>query len=763
MHSMSVNFSNSLLSMPERTKPVYVLISGVVLIAINVLINQFSIDSETLKIYNALFELVLSLIVFAGLFLLFRISRRSNLAFSRTLFWLSLTMASWTTGDALYLYHVIIGVDPFISPVDLLYIAASVFFIATVLSVSTAQPASRRRNMVFIEISILILSATVIFSILLLLKGSPNLNFDAITLLMVFIYPVLDLISIWLVLIMFFTHSVKSSKKVLSLLFAGAICIFLSDLFYLLYSIYSSLERYFLVDMGYQLFYLLLLIAGLTGFQELKNASPEEGDTETVFKQNNWMIFLPGVFLIILIGLLLVFALPSSSEIYHGIIILLVTVIILFIIHQYLVVIDNIKLTETMRQINTQLESNVEQRTAELSKANSELQEEIRERQKVEAHLARSNQDLGLLNRDKDKLFSILAHDLRSPLGSMMNLSELLIENSKDFDENELMEAIAALNKSAKQTFQLLNDLLAWSTIQMGRGEREKAVFQVAEVVSENIVIVALEADKKQIEILVDIDPGLVAFADRFAIQTVLRNLLSNAVKFTPNHGTINISASGNSDTLQLSVNDNGIGISKEKQKKIFRVDTVSSSPGTDGEKGTGFGLLLCKDLISRNGGKIWFESEKGKGSTFHFSLPVHNTDDSVASEGVKKTSSRIEYQLDNTRKLGFTTLWGDFNAALLKSELKQVWSSPHFNPNYSVLIDIRKATFAGDSKDFPDFLSVFVAMPGNRINRKLAVLTETPKQVAYSTMFGQYLKSRFPLTVEVFSTYEAAMTWLGL
>ena len=758
----------TLSSFPERIKLWHIIVPVLVLVTINLLVNQFSAESLALNIFNAAFEVVWSASVSMVMLLIYRISRKNQFVFSRTLLWLVITMMTWTLGDALYLYLIYLEVDPFISPVDLFYIAASLLFIVTVLTIAGSQPPSRRRNMVFIEISILVLSAMIIFAILLMVTGNPDLNFDIITLLMVFIYPVLDIISIWIIMILFFTYPLKSIQKVLGLLLAAAICIFSSDMFYLVSSIYMPIERDFIIDTGYYFFYIFLLLAGLKGFKEIREHTAVAVGSTTVFKQNNWIIFLPGVFLSTLIGLMLVFALNQSFVMYDGIIVLIVFVIILFIIHQYLVVIDNIKLTKEMRLINTQLESKVEQRTAELSKANTELQDEMKEREKVEEHLARSNQDLAILNRDKDKLFSMLAHDLRSPLGSMMNLSALLVENIKDFDETELMEVVDTLNKSSAQTFQLLNDLLAWSTIQMGRGEREKEVFAVSEVVSENIVTLTSDAARKQIEILADIDPAIIAFADKFAIQTVLRNLMSNAIKFTPGHGSITVLAKETDNAVEISVIDTGTGIAKEKQKKIFRVDTVSSSPGTDGEKGTGFGLLLCKDLVERNEGKIWFESEKGKGSTFHFTVPAYMEKDALRVAPEENANrllpeTRVEYTLDDTKRLGFTTLYGSFNSAILRTELIKVWSSAQFNSNYSVLIDIRKATFNGESKDFPDFLSTFGDMPGNRTNRKFAILTETPQQVAYSTMFGQYIKSKFPLSVEVFSTYDAAMTWLGV
>jgi signal transduction histidine kinase len=756
----------TLTTFSDRIKLVHIVLPGIILVALNLLVNQFFIQSEILNIFNAASELTLSVIVSVVLLLLYLVSKKDHFVFSRTLLWLFITSATWSLGDALYLYLTCLKVDPFMSPVDFFYISASLFFIISVLTLTGSQPASRRRNMVFIEISILVLSATIIFTILLLLRGNPDLKFDALTLLMVFIYPVLDIISIWIIMIFFFTYTAKSTQKVLGILFVGAFFIFLSDSFYLIYSIYTSLGRYFLVDVGYLVFYIALLMAGITGFKNIREKRPDAVANEKVLDQNNWIVFLPGVFLISLIGLLLVFFLRQSLVLFHGIIILIVLVIVLFIIHQYLVLIDNIKLTKKMRLVNTQLETKVEQRTAELSKANIELQDEMKEREKAEEHLARSNQDLALLNRDKDKLFSMLAHDLRSPLGSMMNLSALLVENIKEFDESELMEIVDTLNKSATQTFQLLNDLLAWSTIQMGRGEREKEEFALSEIVNENIVILTSDVLRKGIGIMADIDPAIMVFADKFAVQTVLRNLLSNAIKFTPSHGSINVTASEKNNVVEISVSDNGQGITKEKQRKIFRVDTVSSSPGTDGEKGTGFGLLLCKDLVQRNGGKIWFESEKGKGSTFHFTLPSHDAGTSLNMASEENTNNlletRVEYQLDDSRRLGFTTLIGNFNSTILAVELNKLWSSVEFNPNYSVLIDIRKATFSGESREFPDFLGIFNDMPGIRTNRKLALLTETPQQVAYSTMFGQYIKLNYPLTVEVFSTYDGAMTWLG-
>jgi signal transduction histidine kinase len=745
----------------DRIKLKHIVAFSILVVITNVLINKLTASEDTLRLFNAAFEVIMSVSISIFVLILYLVAHKKRYAFSRTILWLNITMWWWAIGDSLYVYLTYVKIDPFISIVDISYILAYLFLIIAALTIPGSQPPSYRRNMVFIEISILVLSAAVIFFILLLAPGKPNLNFEPFTLLMVFIYPLLDIILIWVLMVLFFTYSLKSTRKVLTLLLSAAFCISISDFFYLFNNLYGALIDDYLVDLGYYFFYILLLLAGYAGFKEIRERAGDQG-VAGVFKQNNWIAFLPGVFLILLIGLLLAFVLNQSFILFHGVVFLIVLIIILFIIHQYLVIADNIKLSREMKQVNAQLESKVEIRTLELSKANLELQEEMKERENAEKHLAKSNRDLALLNKDKDKLFSILAHDLRSPLGSVMKLSELLIENSKDFDEKEILEVMEIINRASSQTFQLLNDLLAWSAVQMGRGETGKTEFQVSEVVIESIGIIDPEATQKHISILSEIDPDLHVFADKFAIQTVLRNLISNAIKFTQHYGEISVKAQMDAGLVRISVSDNGSGMTKEMQKKLFRVDAVNSTPGTDGEKGSGFGLLLCKDLIERNGGTIWLESDKGKGSTFHFTLNVYSGEETGNLVNLEKPTAWIEYAVDDSNRLGFTTLVGVFNLPLLRSELNLLWKRDDFNPNYSVLIDLRSASFTFDMKEHPELISVFTDFPGNKLNRKFALLTETPQQVAYSSMLGQFLQSRFSFKVEVFSTYEAAINWLG-
>lgn len=742
-----------------RSNPLAIVLAFALLVFINVTGNIFFFSGNTLQIYNAVFEMIAAVAGAMGIMFYYREAKKNNFGFSRTLRFLFLGMATWALGEVVYLLITMSGRNPFISPTDLFFISATIILAVSALTIPGRQQASNRRNLVFVEISILVLSAIVLFTVLLLLRGTPHLSFDLLTLLMVFVYPVLDVILLWIIMIVFFTYPVKESQQVLGFIFAGVLCLFTSDLFYLMASIYGPFNYYYIIDIGYFAFYTFILLAARKGYISIRQNKDDDRQVNA-FKMGNWIVYLPGVFLVVIIGLLMTYVLNQSFVRSTGIVVIIMFIIVLFILHQYMVIAENIKLTREMRQINVQLESKVEQRTAELKQANSELQAEMKEREKVEQNLALSNQDLALLNKDKDKLFSVLAHDLRSPLGSIMSLSSLLAENIRDFDESELIEIVGTLNKSATLTFQLLNDLLAWSAIQMGRGEREKEIFDLGDVVTESIAVLRADADRKQIVIETEIDKLQQVFADRFAVQTVIRNLLSNAIKFTHTHGNISLAAEPKTGFVILSIADNGIGIARDKQKKIFRVDKVSSSPGTNGEKGTGFGLLLCKDLVERNGGKIWFESEKDQGSKFYFSLPVE-ADTSTHTDGVP--APKVNYEVDITRKIAITTLIGEINTAVLYSDLNLIWKSSGYKPEYSVLIDLRQAVFDLESNDIPLVLDLFSAMPGQKKNRKFAMLTTTPQQVAISTMFIQKIKNNFPFIVEIFSTYEAAMNWLGV
>jgi signal transduction histidine kinase len=197
-----------------------------------------------------------------------------------------------------------------------------------------------------------------------------------------------------------------------------------------------------------------------------------------------------------------------------------------------------------------------------------------------------------------------------------------MANKTEDFSLAEFADYSKSLNEAARNLYKLLENLLEWAQVQKGAIDFNPKDSDLSKMVSQSIETIYQRALQKRIEIINEIDKTQKVYADEKMIGTVLRNLLSNAVKFTRKDGKT-IIKSGQSDDgkIEVSVEDNGVGISEKNIKRLFKIEEKVSSQGTDGESSTGLGLLLCKEFIERNGGKIWVESEEGKGSTFYFTL----------------------------------------------------------------------------------------------------------------------------------------------
>ncbi|MEN8120942.1 MAG: ATP-binding protein [Bacteroidota bacterium] len=232
--------------------------------------------------------------------------------------------------------------------------------------------------------------------------------------------------------------------------------------------------------------------------------------------------------------------------------------------------------------------------------------------------------ELQLMNATKDKFFSILAHDLKNPFSGLYSLSEILNNNYESTEEEDKKEIISKIYVTAKQIYSLLENLLTWSQSQRGLIQFEPFSQDLHNIINTNINLHKTAAENKNINLITEVDDELKVFCDRNMINTVVRNLLNNAVKFTPSDGEIIIRAEKNNNYVQVSIIDNGIGISKDDQLKLFRIDIKTKSIGSSKEKGSGLGLILCKELIEKNGGKIRVESDLGKGSSFVFTIPVN-------------------------------------------------------------------------------------------------------------------------------------------
>jgi PAS domain S-box-containing protein len=247
----------------------------------------------------------------------------------------------------------------------------------------------------------------------------------------------------------------------------------------------------------------------------------------------------------------------------------------------------------------------------------------ISERKMMEDKLRQSEAQLLELNATKDKFFSIIAHDLRSPFNGFLGLTQIMAENSQNLKMAEVQNISVRMRDSAINLFRLLENLLDWALMQQSLIPFEPKVLELRPIVAESIWMTMEYAKNKDIEISYTIPDNLAVFADRNMLQTVIRNLVSNALKFTPKEGNVSISAKDSGDrNIEVSVSDTGIGMSQKIIDNLFRIDVRANRKGTDGEYSSGLGLLLCHEFIGKHDGKIWVESEEGKGSVFYFTIP---------------------------------------------------------------------------------------------------------------------------------------------
>ncbi|MEH6348402.1 MAG: transporter substrate-binding domain-containing protein [Bermanella sp.] len=222
----------------------------------------------------------------------------------------------------------------------------------------------------------------------------------------------------------------------------------------------------------------------------------------------------------------------------------------------------------------------------------------------------------------KNRFFSIIAHDLRSPFHTLLGFTQLISQSANTLSKEELVECAVQLNDQGNMVFELLQNLLEWSRLQMEGEKQEATTVQLAELTQEIIAILSFTASEKDISLVNNIN-NECAFADTNMVRTVMLNLITNSIKFSRAGGAVIISASNNANMVQVNVTDTGIGMSQDQAKKIFSLDHKVSTIGTAGERGTGLGIPLCKEMLERNKGKIWVESTIGEGAVFHFTLPI--------------------------------------------------------------------------------------------------------------------------------------------
>ena len=232
-----------------------------------------------------------------------------------------------------------------------------------------------------------------------------------------------------------------------------------------------------------------------------------------------------------------------------------------------------------------------------------------------------SERELQKVNEEKDKFFSIIAHDLKSPFNALLNLSEFLVEDLSDLSMDEIRSFSKEINKSAQSVYNLLLNLLQWAQIKTGRISNSQEKIELSILVRDTLLLLENIALKKSIKIIDNANNLGLIVGDRTMISSVFQNLISNAIKFTKRNGNIFINSEEIESKIIIHIKDTGIGISRENLNKLFKLDEHLTTIGTANESGTGLGLILCKELLEKNNGKIWVESIEGLGTTFSFSL----------------------------------------------------------------------------------------------------------------------------------------------
>ena len=226
------------------------------------------------------------------------------------------------------------------------------------------------------------------------------------------------------------------------------------------------------------------------------------------------------------------------------------------------------------------------------------------------------------LNATKDKFFSIIAHDLKNPLGSFKQLVETITNEYETMETEDMRELLVAIRDLSQHTYDLLENLLTWSRAQRGQIEYNPVRVDLSFLAYNTVSLLQIPAKEKEIKIIQEIPKDTYVMADANMITTVFRNLVSNAVKFTPESGVISIHVTVEEKYIRVGIKDTGVGIAEDDLNKLFRIDVQYTTPGTNNEKGTGLGLILCHEFVSRNGGKIWVESKIDSGTEFIFTLP---------------------------------------------------------------------------------------------------------------------------------------------
>ncbi|MBT3207536.1 MAG: hybrid sensor histidine kinase/response regulator [Bacteroidetes bacterium] len=251
------------------------------------------------------------------------------------------------------------------------------------------------------------------------------------------------------------------------------------------------------------------------------------------------------------------------------------------------------------------------------------LAESFKKIERQKKQISEQNIDLKKMNETKDKFFSIIAHDLKSPFNALLGFADMLNNQLAELSASELKHIVKIMHKSAHNAFKLIENLLEWAKMQTGSINFTPRIINVNVIVNSVVQLMQMQASFKKIKIINNILPNTKVHADTYMVESVLRNLITNSIKYTHQGGQIYINSTLDNNFLEIAITDTGVGIRKEDINKLFKINEKHRSFGTENEEGSGIGLILCKEFINKNGGEIWVESEIDKGSSFKFTLPL--------------------------------------------------------------------------------------------------------------------------------------------
>ncbi|MFT6582127.1 MAG: signal transduction histidine kinase [Alphaproteobacteria bacterium] len=274
---------------------------------------------------------------------------------------------------------------------------------------------------------------------------------------------------------------------------------------------------------------------------------------------------------------------------------------------------------KTLLEENTRLNHKL----AELRDSEERLETQAEGLVRLAEDLDAARADMQNLVHQRDRFFSIIAHDLRCPFNALLGFTELLATQAQNLPRASVQEYANLAHVAGRQTHKLLENLLEWSRLQTGSITYRREPFKLPEKIDESVALFGAAAAAKHIKLFMNIDVQDAVDGDPIMVDTILRNLIDNAIKFTPEGGEIEVSAAQHADSVQLAVRDSGVGMSAETIARLFKLDDKVSTTGTNGEASSGLGLQLCHELAELHGGPIAVESQVGQGTTFSFTLPL--------------------------------------------------------------------------------------------------------------------------------------------